>query len=250
MANPTSRPTLIEYCLRRLGSPVIEINVDEDQVEDRIDDALQFYQEYHSDATMRIYLKHQITADDITNKYLTLNDNILYVKRIFSNAEGLDSANDMFSIKYQMHLNDFHDLSFIGDLVNYEMTQQYLSLIDMKINGVGEAIRFNRNMNQLHLDIDWSTEIYEGKYVIVECMRIVDPSTYPDVYNDMFLKEYATALLKQQWGANLIKFEGMQLPGGVSINGRQIFDDATTELVAIKEQMQLNYEMPADFYTG
>lgn len=250
MANPTSRPTLIDYCLRRLGAPVIEINVDEDQIEDRIDDALQFYQEYNSDATMRTYLKHEITADDITNKYLTLNDNILYVKRIFSNAENSAGSTGMFSVQYQMHLNDFQDLSFIGNLVTYEMTQQYLSLIDMKITGAGEAIRFNRNMNQLHLDLDWSTEIYEGKFIIVECMRIIDPTAYPDVYNDMFLKQYATALLKQQWGSNLIKFEGMQLPGGVSINGRQIFDDATTELLAIREQMQLNYEMPADFYTG
>lgn len=249
MANPTSRQGLIDYCLRRLGAPVIEINVDEDQIEDRIDDALQFYQEYHSDATMRIYLKHQITAQDISNRFISLNDNILYVKRIFPFI-GDSSSINMFSVKYQMHMNDLYDLSYIGDLLYYEMVQQYMSLLDLKLNGASEFSRFNRHMNELHLDIDWESDIKEDDYVIVECMRIVDPSTYTDVYNDMFLKQYATALIKQQWGANLIKFEGMQMPGGVTINARQIFEDANLELEKIREQMQLNYEMPPDFYVG
>jgi hypothetical protein len=249
MANPTSRQGLIDYALRRLGAPVIEINVDEDQIEDRIDDALQFYQEYHSDATMRIYLKHELTAQDITNRYISLNDNILYVKRIFPFVG--DSSNiNMFSVKYQMHMNDLYDLSYIGDLLYYEMVQQYMSLLDMKLNGQSEFSRFNRHMNELHLDIDWESDVKAGDYVIVECMRIVDPSTYTDVYNDMFLKQYATALIKQQWGANLIKFEGMQMPGGITINARQIFEDANLELEKIREQMQLNYEMPPDFYVG
>jgi hypothetical protein len=211
MANPSTRQELIDYALRRLGSPVIEINVDDDQIEDRVDDALQFYQEYHSDATMRVYLKHQITADDVSNGYVSINDNILYVKRVFPIGDSQSSIN-MFSVKYQLHLNDIYDLSYIGDLMYYEMVQSYISLL--------------------------------------ECMRIVDPSTYSDVYNDMFLKQYLTALIKQQWGANLIKFEGMQLPGGVTLNGRQLFDDATEEIRQIREQMQLNYEMPVDFYVG
>ena len=249
MANPTTRQELIDYALRRLGAPVIEINIDEDQLEDRIDDALQFYQEYHSDATMRVYLKHQITADDITNKYISLNDNILNVKRVFPIGDSQSSIN-MFSVKYQLHLNDIYDLSYIGDLMYYEMVQQYVSLLDMKLNGSGEHIRWNRHMNQLHLDVNWETDIKVGNYIIVEAMRIVDPSTHTEVYNDMFLKQYATALIKQQWGSNLIKFEGMQLPGGVTLNGRQIFDDATQEISQIREQMQSNYEMPVDFYVG
>lgn len=249
MANPTTRQELIDYALRRLGAPVIEINIDEDQLEDRIDDALQFYQEYHSDATMRVYLKHQITADDITNKYISLNDNILNVKRVFPIGDSQSSIN-MFSVKYQLHLNDIYDLSYIGDLMYYEMVQQYVSLLDMKLNGSGEHIRWNRHMNQLHLDVNWETDIKVGNYIIVEAMRIVDQSTYTEVYNDMFLKQYATALIKQQWGSNLIKFEGMQLPGGVTLNGRQIFDDATQEISQIREQMQSNYEMPVDFYVG
>jgi hypothetical protein len=249
MANPSTRQELVDYALRRLGSPVIEINVDDEQIEDRVDDALQFYQEYHSDATMRIYLKHQITADDVTNGYVALNDNILYVKRVFPIGDSQSSIN-MFSVKYQLHLNDIYDLSYIGDLMYYEMVQSYISLLDMKLNGNGEFVRFNRHMNELHLDVNWETDIKEGDYIIVECMRIVDPSTYSDVYNDMFLKQYVTALIKQQWGANLIKFEGMQLPGGVTLNGRQMFDDATEEITQIREQMQLNYEMPPDFYVG
>lgn len=249
MANPSSRQGLVEYCLRRLGAPVIEINVDDDQIEDRIDDALQFYQEYHHDATLRVYLKHEVTADDIANKYIPINDNIIYVKRVLP-LRGESSSVSMFDVEYQLHMNDLYDVSYIGDLVHYEMVQQYISLLDMKLNGSGEFTRYNRHMNLLHIDIDWEGSVEVGDYIIVECQRIVDPSSYSDVYNDMFLKQYATALLKQQWGANLIKFEGMQLPGGVTLNGRQIFDDATTELQTIREQMQLNYETPVDFYVG
>lgn len=249
MANPTSRQELIDYAKRRLGEPVIEINVSDTQVEDRVDDALQFYQEYHEDATMRVYLKHQVTQDDIDNKYLTLNDNILYVKRIFPLQDTVDSIS-LFDVKYQLHLNDIYDLSYIGDLVHYEMVQQYISLLDLKLNGRSNFTRFNRHMNQLHIDIDWSEEVAVDDYMIIECVRIVDPTVYTDVYNDMFLKQYVTALIKQQWGANLIKFEGMQLPGGVTLNGRQIFDDATAEIQQIREQMQANYELPVDFYVG
>jgi len=249
MANVSSRQGLIDYCLRRLGAPVIEINVDDDQIDDRIDDALQLYQEYHHDATIKIYMKHQVTQDDINNKYIPINDNIIYVTRVLPLLSESSTIN-MFDIQYQMHMNDLYDLSYIGDLVHYEMVQQYISLLDMKINGQGEFIRYNRHMNLLHIDIDWENTVSVGDYIVVECQRIVDPGTYSDVYNDMFLKQYATALIKQQWGANLIKFEGMTLPGGITLNGRQLFDDATTEIQTIREQMQLNYETPVDFYVG
>ena len=249
MAIPNSRQTLIDYCLRRLGAPVLDINVDDDQISDRVDDALQFYQEYHSDATMRTYLKHQLTSTDITNRYISITDNILFIKSVFPLSRQSSSIS-MFDVKYQLHLNDMYDLSYIGDLVHYEMIQQYMSLLDLTLNGGNTITRFNRHMNRLFLDIDWEADIKEGDYVIVECMIIVDPQTYPDVYNDMFLKQYVTQLIKQQWGANLIKFEGMQLPGGVTLNGRQIFDDASTELEKIREQMQLSYETPVDFFIG
>ena len=249
MANPNSRQTLIDYCLRRLGAPVIEINVDDDQVQDRIDDALQFYQEYHHDATIRTYLKHEVTAQNITDKSIPIGNNIIYVKSVFpiSYNSNIDS---MFDIKYQLHLNDLYDMSYIGDLVHYEMLQQYISLLDTTLNRTTMFVRYNRHMDKLMIDIDWETSVKVGDFIVVECQAIVDPSTYSDIYNDMFLKQYATALIKQQWGANLIKFEGMQLPGGITINGRQLFDDANTELQTIRDQMQLNYEMPADFFVG
>ena len=244
-----SRQQLIDYCLRRLGAPVIEVNIDDDQIEDRIDDALQFYQEYHSDATMRMYVKHQITAADIANKYITVTDNILYIKRILPLSNRSSSIN-MFDVKYQLHLNDIYDLSYIGDLVHYEMVQQYIAMLDMSLNGLETVSRFNRHMNRIYLDIDWEADVLEDDYIVLECMLVVDPTEFTDAYNDMFLKQYATQLIKQQWGDNLIKFEGMQLPGGVTLNGRQIFEDATAEIEKIREQMQLNYEMPVDFYVG
>ena len=244
-----SRQQLIDYCLRRLGAPVIEVNIDDDQIEDRIDDALQFYQEYNSDATMRMYVKHQITAADIANKYITVTDNILYIKRILPLSNRSSSIN-MFDVKYQLHLNDIYDLSYIGDLVHYEMVQQYIAMLDMSLNGLETVSRFNRHMNRIYLDIDWEADVLEDDYIVLECMLVVDPTEFTDAYNDMFLKQYATQLIKQQWGANLIKFEGMQLPGGVTLNGRQIFEDATAEIEKIREQMQLNYEMPVDFYVG
>ena len=248
MARPNSRATLIDYCLRRLGAPVLEINVDDDQVNDRIDDALQFYQEYHSDAVQRVYLKHQLTADDITNGWIPVTDATVFVTRVLPISNTLSTSN-MFSAKYQMFLNDLYNLNYMGSMINYVQTMSYMSMIDTVISGASEITHFNRHLNRLHLRLDWS-DVTVGQYIIVEGYQIVDPETYSDVYNDMFLKQYATALIKQQWGANLIKFDGMQLPGGVTINARQIFDDATNEIAQIKEQMQLNYEAPPMFFVG
>ena len=248
MAIPTTRATLIDYCKRKLGAPVLEVNVDDDQIEDRVDEALQFYQEYHSDAVFKTYLKHQITSTDVTNGYLTLNDAVISVQRILPLSEENSSIN-MFDVKYQMHFNDMYNLGFQGNLSNYAMTKSYMSTLDMVMNGP-DMVRFNRHMNRLFLDIDWEEEGTVGKYVIVDALRIVDVSSYADVYNDMFLKRYTTALIKQQWGANLLKFDQVLLPGGVMLNGRQIYDDATGEIGAIEEEMQLKYEMPPEFFTG
>ena len=249
MARPNSRESLIEYCLRRLGAPVIEINVDEDQVEDRVDDAMQFYQEYHSDAVARVYLKHQITEMDKQNGWIPVTDATIYVTRILPIASALSSSN-MFSAKYQMYLNDLYNLNYMGSMTNYVQTMNYMSMIDTVISGSGtEITHFNRHSNRLFLRLDWDN-VELGDYVVIEAYQIVEPDTYSDVYDDMFLKRYATALIKQQWGANLIKFEGMQLPGGVVLNGRQMFDDATTEINEIREQMQLSYETPPMFFVG
>jgi len=251
MANPTSRATLIEYCKRRLGDPVIEINVDEDQLEDRVDEALQYYQEYHSDATVRTYLKHQITATDVTNEYIPISSDIIFVSKLFPISSSFNSSYNFFDIKYQMMLNDIADLqNFAGDLAYYEQMQQYLSMLDMKLNGTPQ-VQFSRRQNRLYIFGDFADEdIKAGEYIIAEVYQIVDPETYTSVYNDMWIKEYTTSLIKQQWGQNLIKFEGMQLPGGVVLNGRQIYDDATNEIAQLRENLRLEQELPPDFFVG
>jgi hypothetical protein len=249
MAKPNSRQTLIEYCLRALGAPVIEINIDDDQISDRIDEALQFYQEYHSDAAIRTYVKHQITSTDITNEYITLPEALLFVQRVFP-ISGVNSTSNMFSISYQISLNDLYGLRNPGDLIQYQMTRSYMSLLDMEFNGLGQTIRFNRHMNRLFIEVLWGDKIKVGDYVIIEGYIINDPDTFTDIYNDMFLKRYCTALLKKQWGANLIKFEGLQLPGGVTLNGRQIFDDAMADIDKMETEIESKFAFPPDFYVG
>ena len=251
MANPNSRQTLIDYCLRRLGEPVIEVNVDEDQIEDRIDEAIQYYQEFNSDATKRGFLKHQMTASDISNKYISLSTDIQFVSRMFRLASTFQQSRNLFDIKYQMSLNDIWDMStFAGDLAYYEQLQQYLATIDMKLNGT-PIIDFVRKQNRLYIHGNIEDgDLKEDEYILLEVYENIDANTHTSIYNDMFLKQYATALIKLQWGMNLMKFEGMQLPGGVIINGRQIYDDATAEIQELQEKVRLEHEMPPDFFVG
>lgn len=251
MAIPNSRDTLIDYCKRRLGEPVIEINVDYDQLEDRVDEAIQFYQEYHSDATQKTFLKHLVTADDVANEYITISSDIIHVTKMFPITSNFNQGRNFFDIKYQMMLNDMTDLvSFAGDLAYYEQMQQYLSLLDMKLNGHPQ-VHFVRRQNRLYIYGDFADgDIDEGDYIIVEVYSTINPDTFTSIYNDMFLKEYTTALIKQQWGQNLIKFEGMQLPGGVTLNGRQMYDDATQEIDRLREKVRLEFELPPDFFVG
>jgi len=244
MAKPASRQDLIEYCLRALGAPVISINVDDDQLDDRLDEALQFYQEYHVDATVQHFRKHQVTQTDINNKYITIPEDLIFVTRIIPFGFASNNNNE-FSIQYQMHLNDLYDLRFPGSIINYEMTKQYLGILDMTFeNGLDQKIRFNRHLDKLYIDTDWAAEFAVGDYIIVEGYSTVNPEEYVDIYNDMFLKRYLTALIKRQWGTNLKKFTGMQLPGGVEFNGQAIYDEASEEIRTIEEQMALKYEFP------
>lgn len=247
MANPNSRQGLIDYCLRRLGHPVIEINIDEDQVEDRIDDAFQFYREYHYDAVERVYLKYQITSEDMTNRYIPLNDNIVGVDRIlpFSNRS---TGINIFDVRYQILINDLYSL-MSTDLIYYSQVKTQIELINQLLVGV-KPVRFNRHMNRLYIDMDWEADVEVGSFIIVECFRILDPDTYTDVYNDRFLKQYATALIKRQWGENMKKFQGVQLPGGVLLNGQQIFDEAVEELTRLEQEMQSRFELPPDMFVG
>ncbi len=249
MAVPNSRDTLIDYCLRALGAPVIEINVDDDQISDRVDEALQFYQHYHADAIEKVFLKHQVTQTDINNKYLTLNGLVTEVIRVLPIRDTI-SSNNLFDIKYQMHLNDMFSLGYMGSLLEYSMAQQYLSTLDLIIDSDSKFAQFDKHRNRLEIHMKWDEELAVGDFLVVEAYRIIDPETFTEVYNDYYLKKYLTALLKRQWGANLLKFEGMQMPGGVTFNGRQLFDDANEELQRLEEEVRLNWEEPVDFYTG
>lgn len=251
MAKPNSRQTLIDYCMRSLGHPVIEINVDEDQVEDRVDEALQFYQEYHGDAIVRNLRKHQVTQQNIDNGYIEVpnNTNILSINNVFNVSSS--SNNSIFSIDYQLHLNDIFDLNNLGGgIISYELTKQYVNLIERNISGVYEMIEWSRHKNRVNFHSNTLTTVGVGNYVVFDGYETIDPETYTDVYNDAFLKKYLTALIKRQWGLNLIKFEGMTLPGGVTLNGRQIFDDAKEEINQLEEQMQLKHEMPPLDFIG
>jgi hypothetical protein len=251
MANPTSRATLIDYSKRKLGDPVVEINVDEDQLEDRLDEALQIFQEYHSEGTVRTFVSQQITADDVTNEYVSVASDILFVARMFAIDSTFGSSLNFFDIKYQMMLNDIADMhNYVGDLAYYEQMQQYLSLLDMKLNGTPQ-IEYSRKQDRLYIFGDFAEgDLKAGDFIVYEAYKIIDPASFTKVFNDMWLKEYTTALIKQQWGQNLIKFEGMQLPGGVTLNGRQIYDDATQDLERLREKLRLDHETPVDFFIG
>lgn len=251
MAKPNSRTTFIDHCLRALGAPVIEINVDDDQLDDRVDDAIQYYQEYHGDAVVRNLRKHQITQTDIDNGYVEIPSAFLSINNVLDTALS-NGGTDIFSIDYQLHLNDIFDLGgpYGGGLVNYELTKQYMALINRNINGVFERIEYSRHKDRVNFHTDTLEDIGVGNYVIFDGYEVIDPDISTQVWNDMFLKKYATALFKRQWGLNLMKFDGMQLPGGVTLNGRQIFDDAKEEIDKLEEEMQLRHEMPPHFIIG
>ena len=250
MAAPSTRQTHIDYCLRRLGDPVIEINVDDDQLEDRVDESLEYFREYHSEALQRTFLKHEVTATDVTNEFITIDSAITQVTKLFSIQTGTSTTN-FFDIKYQMMLNDMTDIhGTMGNLAYYDMMQQYLGTIDMMLNGTPQTT-FVRKQNRLYIHGDFADgDIVAGKYLVAEVYKEINDSDYTTVWNDLWLKEYTTALFKQQWGQNLIKFDGMVLPGGVTLNGRQIYDDASQDILALRERIRLEHEMPADFFIG
>lgn len=252
MANPNTRTALKEYCLRKLGKPVLDINVADEQIEDCIDDALQVFQEFHSDASIRTYVSHQVTADDVTNRYIQLSNDIHAVVRLLPfDQSSLGLGGGMFSVKYQMHLNDLANMnSFVGSIQYYNQIGQYLEMIDMVLTGTPQ-VEFQRYGNKLHIFGEWwDQEIKEGDWLVAEVYQILGPDSNTSIYDNRFLKDYTTALIKHQWGMNMSKFEGMQLPGGVTINARQLIDDAKQELIDLKENMRLEYEDPPHFFVG
>ena len=319
MSSPSSRQNLIDYCLRSLGFPVLEINVDEDQVEDRVDEAIQFYRDFHYDAVEAVYLKEQIIASTLQivgmnagsfsigekitgassrattfvhaafaankvytkntagtftagetitgassgtsavvtsmtlgnfdNKYVTLNDSVLSVVRTLPLSSRSNSIS-FFDAKYQLMLNNIQSLTNT-DIQYFTMLKMHINMINDLMTGQ-KPVRFNRHMNRLFIDLTWGDggDLAIGDYIIIEAYRSLDPDTYTDVYNDGFLKRYTTALIKRQWGVNLKKFEGVLLPGGVTMNGQKIFDEAMEEITELRAEVKSTYELPVDFFTG
>jgi len=273
MAKPSTRQGLIDYCLRKLGAPVLEINVADDQIDDLVDDALQYFHERHFDGVERMYLKYQITQDDIdrgkgpgatgvtgistttvshsvgvttqfsyeeNNNYIQVPDSVVGIEKIFK-FDTSSISGGMFSIKYQLMLNDIYFFNSV-ELLQYSMVKTYLEDIDHLLTP-DRQIRFNKRQNRLYLDIDWEAQT-AGEYIILECYRILDPDTFTSVYNDSFLKKYLTSLIKRQWGQNLLKFQGVKLPGGIELNGRQLYEDGNRELGEIIQKMSMEYELP------
>lgn len=247
MSIPASRDELKEWCLRQLGHPVLEINVDDDQVDDAIDNAFQYYQDFHVDGVERYYLKYQVTAEDKENKYIPITDSIIGVTRIFPVGSTNASVN-MFDLRYQLRLHELYDFTSTS-YVNYALTQQHIRTLDMLFSGE-TPIRFNRHTNKLFIDWDWNYDIDAGEYIIIEGFVIIDPDYYTDVYNDRLLKKLATAYIKKQWGTNMKKFQGMQLPGGIYMNGQQIHDEAVQEIKEVEDLIRSSHEEPPQFIMG
>lgn len=253
MATPNTRDELIDYALRALGHPVLEVNVADEQIEDRIDEALQWFREYHPDGRRRFYIKHQMTQNDIDNGYIDLSTDVLTVIRMFP-VDNVTASTNFFDIKYQMMLNDITDLNnYAGDIAYYEQMQQHLSLLDMKLSGMPQ-ITFDRQASRVyfyHSKEDFTVD----NYIIFEVYGDRDPdsgvlSDLNSLWNHKFLKEYTTALIKRQWGQNMSKFEGMQLPGGVTISGRQIYEDALQEIEQIMTKFREEDDVGPMFFVG
>ncbi len=285
MAKPATRQQLIDYCLRQLGAPVLEINVDDDQIDDAVDDALQYFQERHFDGIERMYLKYRVSQEDIdrgtaTNEtgssntkgivgygatstsiagygttvsnwyensnFIQVPDSVIGVEKVFK-FDTSSISGGMFSIKYQLFLNDLYYFNAV-ELMQYAMTKSYLEDIDMLLT-TDKQLRYNKRQDRLYLDIDWGAQS-KDTYFVIDCFRILDPDQFTGVYNDTFLKRYVTLLIKRQWGQNLIKFRGVKLPGGIELNGREIYDDAEKDIEALREKMTLEYELPPLDFIG
>lgn len=247
MAVPATRDDFKEYCLRNLGKGMITINVTDAQAEDRIDEALQAWNQQHMDGSVEMYLQHTITSDDKTNKYIPVASTVMYVEKVL-NIRDNSSTISMFDIRYQLHLNDIFDLNFAGALSNYVQTQQYIGLLDDTLNGEPE-IQYALHGRKLYLHGDWNS-IDVGDVILVKAYVNVDPETDTSAYNDRWLKAYATALIARQWGRNVGKFEGVQMIGGVTFTGGEIEAKADNEIDKLEEELKTKYSKPVDFFIG
>lgn len=255
MSAITNRQQFKDYCLRRLGAPVIDINVDDDQVEDRIDDALQYWQDYHFDGMQKVYYVHKLTQQDIDNKYLDMSSirdssnnatEVIGVTRIFPVQDSQATVN-MFDLRYQLRLNELYDFTS-ASYINYTLTQQHLRSLELMFSGE-VPVRFQRHMQRLFVDWAWgASQAPTGTVCVIECYTTLNPDFYTKVWNDRWLKEYTTALIKRTWGNNLKKFSGLQLPGGVTLNGNKIYDEAVVEIKALETEMENNYGGVLEFF--
>ena len=281
MAKPTTRKELVQYCKRQLGAPVLEINVDDDQIDDLVDDTFQYFNERHFDGVEKMYMKYKLTEEDInrgkatgttgvgivtttatstaisgygtttsnwyeTSNFIQVPDAVIGIEKVFK-FDSSSISGGMFSIKYQLFLNDLYYFNSVN-LLQYAMTKSYLEDIDHLLT-TDKQIRFNQRQDRLYLDLDWGAQQIDD-FIILECYRALDPEAFVGAYNDTFVKKYLTALIKRQWGQNLIKFKGTKLPGGVELNGREIYDDAVQDLADIKERMSTEYEVPPLDFIG
>jgi hypothetical protein len=246
MAVPTSRSEFKEYCLRKLGKPVIEINVDDDQVEDRIDESLKYFYDYHFDGSERTFYKHLITSNDVTNKYITLPENIIGAVRIFNIGDPM-VTNNLFDIRYQIALNDLYTLTSVS-MIPYYMMFQHIQLLEQLLVGQ-QPIRYNRHTNKMFVDMDWN-KVNVGNYLLVEAYEVINPDVYTDAWGDRWLQEYCTEKIKYQWGSNLSKFTGLQLPGGVQFNGDKIKDEAKLAIDSLEKEMISSYSLPVTDMIG
>ena len=270
MAVPATRETLKQYSLRALGKPVIEVNVDDDQLEDRLDEAIQYFQQYHYDGIRRTYLKYQLTAADKTrlaaingssetatknsvsttwyedNNFLVVPDSVISVINIFPFS---DKGNmNLFDVRYQLRLNDLYDFSSTS-VINYDVVLRHLDFLDHIL--VGEKpMRFNQHDNRLYIDMDWKNDLDKDEWLVIECYRKLDPNSFTDVFNDIYLKRYTTALFKKQWGANLSKFNGVAMVGGVTLNGQQIYSEALADIEKLETEIRTTYELNPAFMIG
>ena len=281
MAKPTTRQELKDYAYRQLGAPVLEINVDDDQADDLLDDAIQYFNERHYNGVEKMYLKHELTQEDIdrgkadgtsgvgivttsvnsssvsglgtvtsnwyeNSNFIPVPDSVIGVEKVFK-FDSSTISSGMFSIKYQLFLNDLYYFNSV-ELMQYAMTKTYLEDIDMLLT-TDKQIRFNKRQNRLYLDIDWGSES-DGNWLILDCYRALDPHVYENMFNDLFLKQYVTALIKKQWGQNLLKFRGTKLAGGVELNGREIYDDGVREIEELRQRMKDEFELPPYDFIG
>jgi hypothetical protein len=247
MSKPTNREEFKKYCLRKLGHPVIQINVSDEQVDDRVSEAVSFWNDYHYNGSELIYLKHQVTQEDIDNGYITVPERLLGVARIFDLSSSISTGTGMFNVTYQFVLNNLSDITGYS-IQNYYMTMQHLRFLQEILVGV-PILRYNKHVNKLYIDLDWTT-IAIGTYIIVEAYDVIDEDEYSDMWNDRWLQNYATALIKEQLGTNLTKFNNMQLVGGVQFNGEQILNDAREERRALEDNAKSSLQPLVYNFTG